>query len=116
MLNKKHLIGNRKVIEALFKKGKIFKNELLIFKYQKADGDKSQFAVSVSKKNYKKAVKRNRLRRQIQEAIRLNLPLLERNIIALVIARPVTPDKKDVFRELNENVKTFFKTIQQYAE
>lgn len=116
MLNKKHLIGNRKVIEALFKKGKIFKTGLLIFKYDKAAGDKSQFAVSVSKKNYKKAVNRNRLRRQIQEGLRLNLPLLKKNIIALVIARPITSDKKDIFQDLDESIKTFFKTIQQYAE
>jgi len=116
MLNKKHLIGNRRVIEALFKKGKIFKSELLIFKYEKSSGNTSQFAVSVSKKIYKKANKRNHLRRQIQEALRLNLQLLKKNFVALVVARPMASDRKELFRDLNENVKTFFKTIQQYAE
>jgi len=116
MLNKKHLIGNRRVIEVLFKKGKIFKSELLIFKYERSAGNTSQFAVSVSKKIYKKANKRNHLRRQIQEALRLNLGLLKKNIIAFVVAKPTVADKKEVFRDLDENVKTFFKTIQQYAE
>ena len=112
MLNKKHRIGNRRVIEALFKKGRIFKSQFLIFKYDDAADGHSGFAVSVSKKIYKKANKRNRLRRQIQEAIRLNIPSLKKDFIAFVIARPSITDQKAGFKDLEECVKTFFNAIQ----
>ena len=110
MLNKKNLIGNPRVIEDLFKKGKIFKSELLIFRYRESDNG-PQFAVSVSKKIYKKANKRNRLRRQIQEALRLNLPELDKKIISLVIAKASASEKNSGFRKLCDDIKTFYKSI-----
>ncbi len=111
MLNKNNRIGNKKVIEKLFRKGNLFKTEFLIFKYDKVE-NLPQFAVSVSKKNHKKATKRNRLRRQIYEVLRMNLPNLKNNIIALVIARPTTADHKMSFQDFNQCVKTFFNTVK----
>jgi ribonuclease P protein component len=116
MLDKEHRIGNPKVIETLFKKGKLHKNQFLIFKYDKAVSGRSQFAVSVSKTIYKKANKRNRLRRQIYEALRLHLHLLQNNFITLVIARPSVATEKVNFKDICEYVKTFFNTIQSNAE
>ena len=110
MLNKKNLIGNPKVIEDLFKKGKIFKDDILIFKYMETDG-LPRFVVSVSKKIYKKANKRNRLRRQLQESIRLNLPVLNKKIIALITVRPSINDSKYDFQSLNKSITKFFNTI-----
>jgi len=116
MLNKKNRIGNRKVIDRLFRKGKLFKNHFFIFKYEQAVNGPSQFAVSVSKKIYKKAVKRNYLRRQIQESLRLNLPSLKQNFIALIIVRSAVADQKTTFQEIKESINTFFKTITSNEE
>lgn len=110
MLNKKNRIGNPKVIEKLFDKGKLYKNHFLIFKYEKSPSDTPQFAVVVSKKIYRKAVKRNRLRRQIYEILRLNLELLKENVKALVIARPSS--QKASFQELSKSIAKFLKTTQ----
>lgn len=110
MLNKKNRIGNHKVIEALFAEGKLYKDRFLIFKYKKAIGCPSQFAIVVSKKNYKKATKRNHLRRQISEALRLNLSLLKTDIIAIVIARPGKTNEM-TFKDLSQSINTFFNTI-----
>ena len=111
MLNKRNCISNRNVIEKLFSKGKLYKNQFFVYKYEKAVGGSSQFAVSISKKIYKKAVKRNRLRRQIHEALRANLPLLKKNFIVLMIARPAAADQKINFQDLNQGIKTFFNTL-----
>lgn len=108
MLNKKNRIGNRNVIEKLFQKGQLYKNQFLVFKYEKVASSPSQFAVAVGKKIHKKAVQRNKLRRQIHEALRVNLPALKTNIIALVIARP--PCQKTTFQELNKSINAFFNT------
>jgi len=108
MLNKMNRIGNRNVIEKLFQKGKLYKDELLVFKYEKVENAPSQFAIAVGKKIHKKAVQRNKLRRQIHEALRVNLPALKTSIIALVIARP--PCQKTTFLELNKSINTFFNT------
>lgn len=107
MLNRKNRIGNRQVIEKLFQKGFLLKDHFLVFKYEKTDSP-SQFAIIVSKKISKKAVKRNRLRRQIYEAVRHNLPELKENLNALIIARP--PCQKANFKEISESIKKFFKT------
>lgn len=114
MLNKKNCIGNRKVIEELFRKGRLYKNDFLIFKYKITSNQQSQFAVSVSKKILKKAVKRNHLRRQIHEGLRLNLSLLKKPIISLLIARPSS--QKASFQEINQNIQTFFNTLNTNAE
>lgn len=110
MLNKKNRIGNRDVIEKLFNKGKLFKNHFLVFKYDESSSGTSQFAVSVSKKIQKKAVKRNHLRRQVYESLRTNLGQLDQNIVALVIARP--PCEKAGYQELNQSIVKFFNSIE----
>ena len=113
MLSKKNRIGNKKVIENLYRKGYLFKNHYLVFKYEKTNNP-SQFAVSVSKKIDKRAVKRNKLRRQIYEAIRINLEEAKDNFAILIIARP--PCQKANFNNINQSIQTFFNTLQKNAE
>ena len=111
MLNKKNCLSNRRVIERLFKKGKLYKDQFFVFKYEEKDDQEPQFAVSVSKKISNKAVKRNLLRRRIHEALRLNLNSLKKPIIALVIVRPSVAGKKLSFQSINQEVTNFFNTI-----
>ncbi len=114
MLNKKNRIGNRDVIEQLFRNGKFFKNHFFVFKYEKAVGSPSQFAVSVSKKISKKAVKRNRLRRQVNETLRLNLNSLKSSFKVLIIARPACINA--TFQEISQSITTFFNSLASNAE
>lgn len=109
MLKKINCIGNPNVIEKLFSKGKFYKNDFLTIRYEKVAGGPSQFAVSVSKKIDKRAVKRNRLRRQIHEALRLNLPLIKQCVIALISARPAC--QKAAFQDIVQSVQKFFNTL-----
>lgn len=69
-------LKSRKVIEQLFKAGESFAIYPLRLVFIKNEAPLSQypiqFTVSVSKKRFKKAVDRNRIKRQIREAWRLN--------------------------------------------
>ncbi len=111
MLSKKNRIGNRVVIAKLFAKGKLHKDRFLVFKYEPSPEDTSRFAVVVGKKIYKKAVKRNRLRRQIFEALRLHMNLLENNFNIIVVARPSISDSRINFQDINKSINTFINTI-----
>ena len=69
-------LKSRKVIEQLFKQGQSFAQYPLRLVWTLMDERQSdfpaQFALTVPKKKFKKAVQRNRIRRLMREAYRLN--------------------------------------------
>lgn len=69
-------LKSRKIIQELFQKGKIVHHYpfkvLYIYKPKNQSKFPVQFAVSVSKKNFKHAVDRNRIKRKVREAYRKN--------------------------------------------
>lgn len=74
-LPKSERLRSRKTIALLFSEGSaIAATPVRMVWVQAANADKSpfQFTVSVSKKNFKRAVDRNRLKRQMREAVRKN--------------------------------------------
>lgn len=89
-------LKSRKVIEQMFKQGQSFAHYplrlvWLVMEERQSDFP-AQFALTVPKKKFKKAVQRNRIRRLVREAYRLNkhrlyqtLPVSERQVALLVI-------------------------------
>ncbi|PID87972.1 MAG: ribonuclease P protein component [Bacteroidia bacterium] len=78
---RKEKLKTRKEIEQTLKTGKFLSCKLLTMIYLECvDNERSfhKFAVSVPKKHIKKAVQRNRLKRQIREIYRLNKPCLQK--------------------------------------
>jgi ribonuclease P protein component len=89
-------LKSRKVIEQMFKQGQSFAQyplRLVWLEMEERQSDfPAQFALTVPKKKYKKAVQRNRIRRLMREAYRLNKHRLydalqegERQVALLVI-------------------------------
>jgi ribonuclease P protein component len=79
-LCKSERLSSKIQIQALFTEGKSFSTPPFVVRYSKLevqDLANHQILVSVSKRNFKRAVDRNRLKRQIREAYRLNKHLLE---------------------------------------
>ncbi|MBI5755282.1 ribonuclease P protein component [Candidatus Peregrinibacteria bacterium] len=61
-------------IEYILKRGKLFQSPIFLAKYVPNRTENHKFCVITSQKLEKSAVKRNRVRRQIYEALRLSLP------------------------------------------
>lgn len=79
---KKEKLKSRKLIEQLFAEGRSIKvrNVKLLFLETELPQDVPfQVGVTVPKKNFKSAVKRNRIKRLLRESYRLNKPELFNN-------------------------------------
>ena len=70
-------LKSKKIIDKLFQEGKSYFSypiKLVYLPLKDKDGEYGmQYTVSVSKRIFKKAVDRNKVKRQMREAIRLNL-------------------------------------------
>ena len=105
---KKEKLKSQKLIEKLFAEGKgitVFPIKLI---YLKIDSN-NQVGVSASKKNFKKAVDRNRIKRLLRETYRLNKNLLIDNnvqgyaLMILYLGRDL-PD----FNTVNQTIQKVF--------
>jgi len=105
MLPKKNRINNRQLIQKLFQKGKTYKNGCFIFRYLFSEDNVSQFVTIISKKISKKAVSRNRLRRQIHEALRKQHLILDKPVVSAIILKASACDKS--FQSLDSDIQDF---------
>lgn len=82
--SKRERIVSRKLIEQLFSKGSSQSLSAfplrIVYMQKERDGEPLQVLVSVSKRHFKHAVDRNRVKRQIREAYRLHRHLLAQRI------------------------------------
>lgn len=70
-------LKSKYAIEHLFTEGKVLSTKYLIFRVAKQDNSSAFYAgVSVSKRNFKKAVYRNRIKRQLRVALKTHEQLL----------------------------------------
>ncbi len=74
MLSKKYRFHSRGGVQYTYKHGKTIRTPKMSLVHNKNDRGYQRFAVTVSKKVSKSAVGRNRIRRRVYEAIRLELP------------------------------------------
>lgn len=77
--NKEERLCSKKMIETLFQSGASILGFPIRMQYlliDSDDGDKAKILFSVPKKRFKRAVKRNLIRRRMREAYRLNKHLL----------------------------------------
>ena len=105
---RKNHLKSQVIISQLFSKGKVITKgplRLVYFEIQPKCSNDLQFLISVPKKRFKLAVSRNRIRRVISEAYRLNSSPLRQSIqeldkqYALAI---IYIDKKEVSFEIIE--------------
>ena len=75
---KQERLSSKKLIDALFTKGASFYFYPFSIRFLFVDENEAhQFMVSVSKRNFKRAVDRNRIKRLVRESYRLNKHLLD---------------------------------------
>ncbi|MGI8599698.1 MAG: ribonuclease P protein component [Chitinophagaceae bacterium] len=124
-LHKTERLKKRKAIESLFREGKSFVNVPFRLYYQffetSETGEPLQFGVGVSKKYFKKAVNRNRIKRLIREAYRLQKTilkeLLQKQQIELKVFFIYTgnelPDYDLVFLKVGDILKRLEKEVKK---
>lgn len=74
MISRKYRFHSRGGVRATYQKGKTIRTPLISLVYAPNTHHHQRFGVVVSKKVLKSAVGRNRIRRRVYEAIRLELP------------------------------------------
>ncbi len=115
---KKEKLCSQKVIEELFASGHSFIKYPLrvVFMIQEDQTDTPvKVLVSVSKRRFKRAYKRNLLKRRIREAYRLNkytlFPLLEKNSVNIAIAFVYLPTEILPFSEIEKAAKATLESL-----
>ena len=106
-LRKFERLSSKKQIQTLFTEGKSFNVPPFAVRYTKlADQELNshQILVSVSKRNFKRAVDRNRIKRQIREAYRLNKHLLTEQSDKYAIAYIYTFKKMIPYKALENKL------------
>ena len=109
MLQKENRLKKKNDFEAVFKKGKSFKNSFLVLKTAPNKLEESRFGLVVSQKISKKAVVRNKVRRRMSEAIKTMIKDIKKGVDVVLIALPGIESKS--FLEIKEILASVIKKV-----
>jgi len=103
MLPEENRLKKEKDFERVFKKGKSYNQTFLFLKaFDRNDEKKSRFGFVVSTKVSKKAVVRNKIKRQLREITRKKLSDLEPGYDVAVVTQPGIENQ--TFHQLKQNL------------
>ena len=115
---KKEKLKSKKLIDKLFTEGKSVSKypfRLVYIKTELIEEVKVQAGVSVSKRNFKSAVDRNRIKRLMRESYRLNKNLIFNNI-STTYAFMFLYLGKDMPKNYDEINKNMMKIIKKFID
>lgn len=99
-------LKNQNDFKKVFNKGEVFGNRTFVMYFLKNKRGKNRIGIIVSKKISKKAVVRNKIRRQIKEAYRLNEEKLIRGYDIILIAKESI--KKTDYQKIEKSLMHLF--------
>ncbi len=114
MLKQKNRIRLNKEFDRAFKTGQSFYSKIIGIKMVDNHGENSRFGILINTKVSKKAVERNRIRRQLREIIKDSLVDLKDDKDFIFIVLPLILNKKR--EEIEEALKSGFKKIKAYKK
>ncbi|GEM_PF-2599090 len=110
MLSKSKKLNAREHLQVL-KKGKRFHREQLALIYKETGGDVTRCAVGISKKVYRKAIDRNKIRRKLFEFLHKTYPQFRLGFdFVLLVQHKINIDDRETFSLL------FFQVIEPVLE
>ena len=112
MLKKQNQLTKDKEFDNVFKNGKSSYDKALGVKVMANKLNDSRFGILVSTKISKKAVERNRLKRQIREVIRLSLNEIKPGYDFIIITLPSVLGKTS--QEITKSIHNHFKKLKLY--
>ena len=104
MLSKKYRFHSRGGVRYTYQNGKTIRGSKISLVFADNSRNKQRYAVVVSKKVLKSAVGRNRIRRRVYEAVRVELPKIQKPVDCIFIVY-----SKEI---LNTDFKLIQKTIR----
>ena len=118
--NKKERLKSKKLIELLFKDGRSVNTILLKMTWMPVSFEMEfpvQIGFAVSKRNFRRAVDRNHIKRLIRESWRLQkhelYQLLNEKKLKLVAMLIFTGKKKPVYKEVSESVASIIQRLKK---
>jgi ribonuclease P protein component len=124
-LRKEHKLKSRKSIEALFSKGKSFTNFPFRICWQFVTDEAGiKVGFTASSRNFKNATDRNRIKRLMREAYRLQKNELQENILAqqkslhlfFIFTGKEVPTFEIVSEKMGSVLKKLLKTVSENIE
>ncbi|TRZ83504.1 ribonuclease P protein component [bacterium] len=107
MLSKNNRLSKKDFEIAFKKRGKFVKLSFLTFKITENHQNIIRFGISCGTKISKKAVARNKIKRRLNESLRLNLGKIKKGYDILVMPSPEIVKK--TYQEINQSILIFFK-------
>ena|SRR3989338_8454356 len=109
MLKKENRLIRKREIDQVFSKGKSSFDKIIGVKALETKGKINRFCIVVSSKVSKKAVIRNRKKRQLREAVRLNSNKLQAGFDFFILGLP--PVVGADYREIEASLLGHFKKL-----
>lgn len=120
---KEEKLKSRKTIELLFREGRSFSNFpfKVIWKFTENAGAELQAGFTVSSKQFKKAVDRNRIKRLVREAYRLQKNVLQQQVkvsdkhlaVFFIYVGNELPDPPVLFEKTGNVIKRLIKIVNE---
>jgi len=112
MLKKQNRLKNKNDFDKVFKKGISVFGQILGIKFSKNTSMFNRFGVIVSKKISKKAIERNKIKKQIKDILRNEEKNLKKGNDFVIITLPEIKNKK--YKEIQLEISKNFKKINAY--
>jgi ribonuclease P protein component len=106
MLPKKNKLKKKKDFQRVFQKGRYYQGVFINLKLVKNNLDLNRIGIIIGVKVSKKAVIRNKIKRRIEESIRVNTNKIKKGFDIVVIVKPEAVGKS--YSKIEENLISLF--------
>ncbi len=107
MLSRKYKLKKDNDFKKVFNKGKYYQKDFIKIKFLENDLEINRFGLVIGLKISKKAVQRNKIKRQLEEVIQSELEQMKKGIDIIILVQPEIIEKE--YQEIKETLIELFK-------